>query len=844
MCFTRAEIHNPKVHEDPKEHDHVRSVRNPNDHVSREIHRPPVFDYKSALQQDHQKNRYALQQQADLVNLPGLKDQTGISHILSHDNLQQQSGLRLRGQNNGKRRPTVKLEEKRAVPSFEEAEDWQPMIPRHMRSEQRSDEEIMKNNLELMKVNAPKETGLKADKEIRRSNKKLKQSSYFAKEDDLQTESTQTTKVLINRQDHLDTPGQSQYIYIQPNILKNNFGIDGKDAEKILKNVSPNLQKYDRNYSVLKDLIGKNPNVQLEGLKKLLERTNSNAIFPVVQGAQPFKPSILQHTPEPNNHDQIINQIPNVEHSNSKSILEALQAQLDASSKEQASNVLAQAHQQALAHVEAQHKAIALAAERAKQEAFAKIAAQNGGFNQPQALPLTAPAPQQVQAHNVVVVSPITPINYKNRVAQTYVSSTEPSYNAITQQPPTDHDAYSAQQVAPQQTYDVQHESLATNTVQIGGQSNNAEDHDTEQSKNTAIPAPISYSKPLSFQSTKPDVQLYAPNHNHHQLLALLQAEKVVASQIKKQNEALIDAQTHKEAARQNGLLLHQGTENHKTVELQIHQNIDRPAVPNTSYQEVVMETEHKTENKIYARSKNHRDEHNDVSKVYTKLIGLLINVLVPGRKFSDLDKHVINKRELNTSYSSDCGDYGECNGTCCNYDEDYDYVTSSENNTGVVNFDYNYDYGDYFDGSSTTSSVEKSNQSSNFNNTAPEYELLDNLQPQERKWRPNKRNKPRPRPQHYFYTTESPKNNLFHHYDVHDTLKKQSEKGAANIIVINNHNENHESSKGGHIFRQRPHNGHKLKSSRHYYRRKRISKKRLREINFKIHKVLSKIGK
>ncbi|XP_060520321.1 uncharacterized protein LOC132698337 [Cylas formicarius] len=130
---------------------------------------------------------------------------------------------------------------------------------------------------------------------------------------------------------------KSRYIYVQPSILKNNFGLDSETADEILKKSTPGNQ-----ISALEDLIGKNPHVQLEGLQRLLKESD-------------------------------------VVSAEGRANLDGIQKQLEAATSIQTEAAFEQAQRQAQAHVEAQNKAIALAQKQIEEAALARIEAHNSG---------------------------------------------------------------------------------------------------------------------------------------------------------------------------------------------------------------------------------------------------------------------------------------------------------------------------------------------------------------------------------------------------------------------------------------------------------------------------------
>lgn len=179
-----------------------------------------------------------------------------------------------------------------------------------------------------------------------------------------------------------------QVIYVDPTYLRQNLqlatGTQQQDTPE-----SYNSFK-DNQIESLKALIGKNRDVQIQGLKSFLENAPQNfqTSTTALKNPQGFK---LQKT------DNIHTQLPSVVNTDapvnisalanspaavSQKTLHNLQQKLDEASQRQASEALEKAQEQALAHVEAQHKAIA----EAQKAIFEKF--QNSVYHNPQALPL------------------------------------------------------------------------------------------------------------------------------------------------------------------------------------------------------------------------------------------------------------------------------------------------------------------------------------------------------------------------------------------------------------------------------------------------------------------------
>ncbi|CAH0547578.1 unnamed protein product [Brassicogethes aeneus] len=716
ISVVTASVTHP-VEEKQIEHN-VRAVRNSEDHTTSsppKAYQQHVFNFQNAMQQDPKRNRYALQQQADLQNIQNLENV----------NTKRPSDRRSRSSNV----PTKLI-------TKNNDNDWVPIHPENMEASET--QEAVLNNLELMKVNAPSNVNNKHEK---RSNKKLKPMSYFQKEEG-------NSDKFERRQDEVDqimSAAHPRYIYIQPNILKNNFGIDPKEAQKILKSAAILPTGEHNNYEVLSDLIGKNPNVQMEELRKLLDGPMANNIFTVDNKIMPIKPIIENQDEMPGT--KVVDQ----------NILKQLQDQLDMSSKEHTSNVLLQAQQQATAHVKAQHEAIAAAAERLNKEAYAKIAAQNKGSSQglPQALALTAPVPQnlqiqlpqftqQITKNQQIQLPQLPPQTFENHLRQLqpqipknfqtqlppqmpknhqiqfqqlpsrspnnhqiqlqhqipqnhqvrYNSPTPPTFIVSSTSPKPTQVIYipspqvkdvkaiypsKLQQIHVKPTemaYTIEHQpSAAPVTAKlVDAQTFNKEfqthplqtkakfvaqhAHEIKAAQNYIIPVP-NY-KTIAIPSAKPNMDLYAPTH-HHQITALLQAERVVAAQVKQQNQAILQAHAQKEAARQSALI-HQKNEETKKKAHKEQQQLP------TTYHEVILDED--SDNKINSRPYRQHDENQDVSS----------NII--NAKMSDFTNHVIHKRDTDLK-PVDYDYYTEHNKSYIDYDDgDYDSTTLINDST------------------------------------------------------------------------------------------------------------------------------------------------------------------
>lgn len=158
--------------------------------------------------------------------------------------------------------------------------------------------------------------------------------------------------------------------------------------------VHPTNHLPEHNLKALNDLIGKNPNVQLHGLKQLLQNpAQVKLIMPA-----PFQTNIhnialnTQHAADINSAVNV--RIPQVSleaaSEESKELIfkpdqntiSTIQAELDASARIHAQKAIVAAQRQALAHVEEQHKALAEAQEEARRVAMEKVRAHNEAISQ------------------------------------------------------------------------------------------------------------------------------------------------------------------------------------------------------------------------------------------------------------------------------------------------------------------------------------------------------------------------------------------------------------------------------------------------------------------------------
>lgn len=149
--------------------------------------------------------------------------------------------------------------------------------------------------------------------------------------------------------------------------------------------VPPTKLQPEENLKALNNLIGKNPNIQLQGLKQLLQDPSQ------VKLIMPIEPSPFQaqgHTIPSSQHAVDINTAvaeaasEESKEVNGPSSITQLQAQLDETARLHAQQAIEAAQRQALVHVEEQHKAIAKAQEEARRIAMEKIRAHNEAVSQ------------------------------------------------------------------------------------------------------------------------------------------------------------------------------------------------------------------------------------------------------------------------------------------------------------------------------------------------------------------------------------------------------------------------------------------------------------------------------
>ncbi|CAG9824356.1 unnamed protein product [Phaedon cochleariae] len=485
--------------------------------------------------QDHQKQRYAQQQRMDMKN--GLSMRIPIT-------------------------PTVQLARSQNLNQnqAEQTEDWQPFQPTP----------IPKNV-----------TVQRKSKTIRlRTKSKRNKTKAINSGDSIKAAGSERieTKKQIDRQDIPDSDKiAGEVVYIPPSLLQQVLG--NSEKGRVLGDINGHeISRVD--FSALSDLVGKNPNVQLEGLQRLLEETSGDApVFPVIQGPQPFKKN--DHTPitEKTNDIPNPNTRPNikVDHEQTPRVssiipttpvaqnsLENIQKQLDEASKLDADDALARAQAQAKAHVEAQHKAI----EEAQKAIFEKV---QKSFGNSQALPLVQINPQvlnQLSFSPTPSADDISAISYvpKLRVEKPATISVplNPALDVTLTTPAPISGKLFSPAVSSIQEASIPELNGRPNKVSLNSFDNNA---------------------PLHQYPSK-NVQYYAPNHIH-QAATQLQAERTLMAQVKSQNEAILNS-----LQSPNTIVRHQTVSAQKRMRNKNIQKISSDVLEPTKYQQSNAETQ------------------------------------------------------------------------------------------------------------------------------------------------------------------------------------------------------------------------------------------------------------
>lgn len=401
-----------------------------------------------------------------------------------------------------------------------------------------------------------------------------------------------------SKQEDNKKPMSSHIIYVDPRILRKVFEL--KNQRKQIQSRSISIEQatlVDSNS--LNEILNKNPHIQLESLRNILQDPNQrNRIFPVIEGPQPFQQK--DHTPitertvdvpnprsKPNiqvNHDQPQDQqahpqqhtqedndpvltsiIPQQGQTITKEAFDQIQKQLEASSKYQVHDALFRAQQDAQAHVEAQHKAIEQA-QRAILENVQKQLQDAGGSPEalryvqeqipqfksseknsedaPQALRLVQEnVPQYVTHINVPMSVPVYPTPLPKQVVSPVHQVTIPTSNVrIQSYKPTSLPDYIPKNVAHGKEQNIVREQPQLpkfKIIKINPSTTQIPKHFFIQPQNKQNL--ISQKPTAAQQSLAKKIEHYAPNHLH-QAVAQLQAEKVLLAQVQSHNNAIMNA--------------------------------------------------------------------------------------------------------------------------------------------------------------------------------------------------------------------------------------------------------------------------------------------------------------
>nr|CAH7726712.1 unnamed protein product [Callosobruchus chinensis] len=364
----------------------------------------------------------------------------------------------------------------------------------------------------------------------------------------------------------------AEIIYLHPNLLGNPQGSQ---------------------LNALSDLIGKNPNVQLEGLKRLLKMNGQQGhTVSTIKQPQQFQqpqtmsqvhesqqPRILQQpqfSQQPAQFPQHNEELPTSisEEDVKNGALEKLQDRLNEAARKQAEEMLIRAQHQAKAQVEAQYKAI----EATRQAMFDK--ARNSIQQTTVAVPSQEPS-QDSQAyqstpsphHDVVLVPQPSPVPMKPIVPlQGYFTTPEPEQGYILVPEPTpapveeqEQESYNtpdtAKKIAPHDAFAPEKQRQIVWVTQTPSpfmvpstaaplilSSPNPHQHEPLPTPAQIIQIPETY-QPHRQAPQKPALSLknilyenehakhYAPKHQH---LVIEQAKKALVAQIKDQNRAIL----------------------------------------------------------------------------------------------------------------------------------------------------------------------------------------------------------------------------------------------------------------------------------------------------------------
>lgn len=339
----------PKVYEDTNEYHPTRTSRQSDRGFLSSYHRPHRFNFKAAAQQDPQRMRYNQQQHVDAINLA-----RNNVHIRKERVVLNASTLFNKGTGNSSNYKQILVFPLSDIKALKE---------RH-------------SNGSKVNINERKIAELPHPTAFPEGRRELKLTGYQVEEvNDLDVQGSEN----YGRQDFLSNPRST---YVNPRLFN----------EKIH---SLSSSENEGDLRALSELIGKNPNVQLQGLKKLLHDTPEVKLVlsDMLDGPpEAFKSSkdsipVTESTVDTNGYQfrSEVQEEPQGSSENEKQFivepepasLKAIQAQLDASAQARAQEVLQKAQREALAHVQQQHKAIAAAQEQARQFAIEKIRKHN-----------------------------------------------------------------------------------------------------------------------------------------------------------------------------------------------------------------------------------------------------------------------------------------------------------------------------------------------------------------------------------------------------------------------------------------------------------------------------------
>nr|XP_023019380.1 uncharacterized protein LOC111508185 [Leptinotarsa decemlineata] len=554
--FTSGAEHNPRVHEDQVERESgsVRTARNPYATQKMIEYKPHVFNYQLAQQQNYLKHRYAQQQKVDFRN-----------------------GFYMRGPSAGEYSPKDhRLSNNPSLPTGI-TEEWQPFQPR-----------ITKQNIHRRpKLQIPTQFTTRVVPNSRAKGLNSKDLEGASSETVMKTQE-------IDRQDG-PINFEREIVYVHPNVLNPN-SISG----------IPDLK-----YNALNDLLGKNPNVQLEGLKHILlqEVSQNSPISPASNeqsGPKDHTPIVEKSIDIPNprsrpnihvGHEetpsQIVSSILQQSPAIDQNSLESLQKQLDEASNIQTQKVLEKAKQEAQAHVEAQHKAI---------ENAQKAILQKYHLNEhPQALPLVqqeiAPYKQQTYHQNN------QPAFEHNLFYPTPLPGLENNQNIDDQSSNIGNSVAANQHLA-------LHQTLPIHSI----------------TKSFPISSEI---KPVHHYPSK-NVEFYAPNHIH-QAAAQIQAEKALVAQVKAQNSEILKNYKQFSNVQDNS------------------QQDTRLKVLDTFQQLIFDDQESGKENTVHKKSVIHPDEKNELQYAARYAFGYRIKDAKEGNDFGHQEKR--NGKNAEGSY-------------------------------------------------------------------------------------------------------------------------------------------------------------------------------------------------